>query len=701
MTRLFLVIFIAFSIPIFSQSEYKPIKSHGKIPDDFLTDGLGLFDKLEKEINSKKLINLKNKKTDFLLYNALSINSLLKSGSVTFNDPISEYCGKILDKVLVNDTKLRKKVRVYTVKSTVANAFCTANGIIFVSTGLMAQVQNEAQLAFILSHEITHFTKEHHITGFAHKQEIIKKRRQYRTNEEKLDEYFSYSKEQEFEADEEGYKRYKETGYSINEIESTFDMLLYSYLPFDEEEFNFSYVESDYFIIPENLKLKHYNEITATEDYEDEESTHPNILKRKENIKELIKGNENGGKKYIISESTFQSVQKKARYELSYLYRITNNFEKSIYNSSLLLKNDPDSKYLKTNIAESIYGLLFYKNKTKFLSAHVKSKKIEGYSQQVNYFFEEIDKDALNLLGLNYAWRLRNEYPGDKYIKLLSDSVLVQATHNISFPLTELPLKTSELIISDDNVDLSKLSKTEKIKHRKKQTTKKLSSGKYYYNALMGLADTDILFEQYNKVKKGIDKKELTPKEKKAIRNKENEMDDKIEKYGHSLGIDSIGMFPLYYQYDLGKVSVNRIKKHKSQKIKFAKKMSSSAKKIDLEINYLDISGLKKNDLDRFNNFALLTTWFYESYFQPENDFVLGTQQYLYDINDYIDMNYYAWPIMRNIGSWHQYTIFLFEMHTGNLVYKYQEQLPGMRSDITKSNLYYSLLQIKRKQKEK
>ena len=43
------------------------------------------------------------------------------------------------------------------------NAFATPGGHIFVTRGLLAQMQNEAELAGVLAHEISHVLKKHHL----------------------------------------------------------------------------------------------------------------------------------------------------------------------------------------------------------------------------------------------------------------------------------------------------------------------------------------------------------------------------------------------------------------------------------------------------------------------------------------------------------------------------------------------------------
>jgi len=52
-------------------------------------------------------------------------------------------------------------LRVYIVETPEFNAAAMPNGAIMVNTGLLLRMQNEAQLAFVLGHEITHFLHRH------------------------------------------------------------------------------------------------------------------------------------------------------------------------------------------------------------------------------------------------------------------------------------------------------------------------------------------------------------------------------------------------------------------------------------------------------------------------------------------------------------------------------------------------------------
>jgi beta-barrel assembly-enhancing protease len=60
-------------------------------------------------------------------------------------------------------------LRVYIVDDPSSNAMTAPNGMVIVWTGLLLRCQNEAELAFVLGHEITHYLKRHSLLNFQKK----------------------------------------------------------------------------------------------------------------------------------------------------------------------------------------------------------------------------------------------------------------------------------------------------------------------------------------------------------------------------------------------------------------------------------------------------------------------------------------------------------------------------------------------------
>lgn len=85
---------------------------------------------------------------------------LEKSGKV-YDDPLlEEYLGRIGDRLLPEEVKQvgGPGFRFTVFRDPSLNAFAMPNGHVYVHTGLLARVENEAQLATVLGHELTHVT---------------------------------------------------------------------------------------------------------------------------------------------------------------------------------------------------------------------------------------------------------------------------------------------------------------------------------------------------------------------------------------------------------------------------------------------------------------------------------------------------------------------------------------------------------------
>jgi predicted Zn-dependent protease len=88
---------------------------------------------------------------------------LEKSGRL-YDDPLlEEYLGRVADHLLPPEVKEAGNVgfRLRVFRDPTLNAFALPNGRIYFHTGLLARLENEAQLATIIAHETTHVTHRH------------------------------------------------------------------------------------------------------------------------------------------------------------------------------------------------------------------------------------------------------------------------------------------------------------------------------------------------------------------------------------------------------------------------------------------------------------------------------------------------------------------------------------------------------------
>ena len=170
-----LIYFLIASLSIANAQDfdnYQLLKSTGTIPADFLIPSSEKYKKEIESIDKDEKRTERNDKKQFYLESNFLIDDLLQSSRVLFNDPITDYVNKVADELLKDEDELRQKLRFYAVRSSAVNAFATNQGIIFVNVGLLAQLESEAQLAFVLAHEIAHVQHGHALDMFLEAKKI-------------------------------------------------------------------------------------------------------------------------------------------------------------------------------------------------------------------------------------------------------------------------------------------------------------------------------------------------------------------------------------------------------------------------------------------------------------------------------------------------------------------------------------------------
>ena len=165
-----------------------------------------------------------------LWHAAQRIESRLKRSGQIYSDPnIRIYLQGVMDRLY---PEYQGKIKVEILKAPVLNAFALPNGAVYVNTGLIAAMENEAQMATVLAHEGIHFVNKHsalqrrnyHSTvgvswavallGIPFLPDLIS-----------ASSIFGYSQELENEADKLGYARLQAAGYDVRQAPKTFQHL--------------------------------------------------------------------------------------------------------------------------------------------------------------------------------------------------------------------------------------------------------------------------------------------------------------------------------------------------------------------------------------------------------------------------------------------------------------------------------------------
>lgn len=412
-------------------NRYVPVRATGAIPEDMRMTSSDKYERDLKQVDQSKKKRQQDAHERFLLQSNFQLDEILLSGKVVFNDPITQYVTKVKDIILKGEPDLQQQIRVYVVKSPVVNAFATNSGVLLVNMGLIAHLRTEADLAVVLCHEIQHYIKKHPLNTYMNAS-VLKdnaKMLGLKNTEDYLAAKARYSREVEAEADGMGFELYKNSGYTRSTAETVFDILLGADEPFDQIPWDKSYFESEYLRFPARydrwpILEPHFEDVA-----DDSLSTHPSVDTRKEKVGERVSeaDKEMGpdrGEDFQVGVQDFLEMRKRCRFELSELYLRATAYEDAIYNSYLLLQEEPESEYLHKNIARSIYGMMMHKQARKFSEVHVPSSDRGGEIQQLHRFTESLDNPGMWIFAIRQVWGAYLKYPEDKELQSMAEGML-------------------------------------------------------------------------------------------------------------------------------------------------------------------------------------------------------------------------------------------------------------------------------------
>lgn len=612
--KTFLVLFLP--IITFGQdwNYYKPIQAKGEVPSDFTEAFSTKYRKEKRQISKNSSKKDQERQENFHQQSEYFIDEFLTNGKVFYGDTITNYCQSVLDNLIGDDPDLKNKVRIYTVKTPVVNAAATANGIIFVNLGLIAQMETEAQLAYILAHELVHFTNDHVLDQYIKEEKINDGEDLYRntSEDEKLTELSNHSKSHELEADEEGYEKYfKASSYNSNAPYEVLDILQYAYLPVDEIPFDKSIFSHGNYEIPSSYQLEKVASIKAVDDYDDENSSHPNLLKRRKKLGRIIKKQE--GENFIVSESLFKHCRKVARFELSRLHLVNRNYVESIYNSFLLLRDNPGNRYLRLSIAKALHGLTVYESESDLYDVLQNYEDIEGESQQLYYLFDKLGEGELSVLNLSYTCKLKQDYPDDEAIDRLYKRALELMVFENELVLDDFYTISIDSMKLQTKVEIDSLaeqlrgnSKVAKIK-RKGMDYEAGDEDTYWKYAFVEFMDSGTFVDDMMDTEDAFEESKEAGEDSKT----KNIVVDK-SRFGKNahLNIDkAMVVTPKYLNLDQRDENGIKFLSSEENLIIYKGILQQSANKLNLELDFLDYKSHRGIDAKTFNQMSILKSW--------------------------------------------------------------------------------------------
>ena len=159
-------------------------------------------------------------------------------GLIYPDQALENYLNEVVARLQAQSSPGDLAIRVKVLKDAEINAFAYPNGIIYIHTGFLARMDNEAQLAAVLAHEMTHCIKRHALRAYRRHRDrpAFLRRVEHTLSKTRIVRLAGYSgtmaalsgyiKELEAEADLMGLELMAKAGYDTGEALSLCDRMI-------------------------------------------------------------------------------------------------------------------------------------------------------------------------------------------------------------------------------------------------------------------------------------------------------------------------------------------------------------------------------------------------------------------------------------------------------------------------------------------
>ena len=313
------------------------------------------------------------------------IGEMLRSTRIVTDPSVHGYLQSVLQKIInANDELKGIEIRVVFSRDWWPNAYCMLDGTICINAGLMTLLNNEAELAFVVCHELSHYYLDHSGKSIAKYIETINSKEyqnelkrlskeQYKVNQqaEELNKTMVFdsrrhSRDHEAEADMQAFHFLEKTDYDCNAIVTTLKLLdkiddtaVYQPLDvekvfqFDEYPFKKKWLQKESSIFSQ----MNSNDSPLSQKEKDSLKTHPDCSRRialiSDSVKKIF-----SKKQFIVDEKEFNKLKKDFFVEMMDQCYKNENLSRNLYYSLLLIQsneNMPVAIYSAVRCLNKIY----------------------------------------------------------------------------------------------------------------------------------------------------------------------------------------------------------------------------------------------------------------------------------------------------------------------------------------------------------
>ena len=612
-------------------NDYKIQRCVGALPKGFSSESSVKAKEKMDEIDDMKLRpKEKDLRKQHIILTTFLIDAFLTSGDVLFGDPMSDYINKVADNILKDDPEFRKELQFYILKTNTPNAIATANGMIFVTTGLLARIENEAQLAFILCHEIQHYKLKHSLLQYKQARKLEEESKYADLNTaQKIRKFYHFSVMSETEADTKGYELYSKTGYAKTQIVKAFENTKFFEYPFLEREIGLSFFEDQYFkfdsvfVVDYNKKVKSTSSLYRETGFISERSknskrrgsskynTHPALDTRIETLNKLIGKDTLSGVNFSLDKGEFDAVQHQARCEELYLQLRAAEFANAFYLANAMDSEYGKSLYTSKVKAMGLYGLAKHKvRKHPLLYYGCYYNKAKGGWRNYKFFNTILDRREMQCLASRELWKLSAEN-NNAFINALRDDVFKEFVTLAGLSFDRLLECTGE---------------------------KPKVNSELYYNYFGELLKKPE-FIQYIRDEEKLEYEFIEPKKSKKNKNSLNQ----------KLKLNSVLLFdPEYSCYEYRPKVIKRdFFREEEMKVQLAESLADVGAQNGVDITYISNSVGGSLTTESLNEYSILRDWILERLFNDTIKFITFTHAEANQISKKYNVDHVAMSVLQ------------------------------------------------------
>ncbi|MDR2234583.1 MAG: M48 family metallopeptidase [Chryseobacterium sp.] len=341
----------------------------------------------------------------------------VKNKDFVFRSEFDPVIRNLIERLRKNNPRIPQDLKILIAKDNMPNAYCLADGTFVINMGLYSWLDNDAQIAAVIAHELGHKiddhtfkmvlnrveqneqdrstvqgikeTTENRSQGRNQKAFDILKNRVYKKSVEK--------RKQEMQADSLGYSIFKRSDFNKNEFVNALQKLqnfdTISPRVLKEETYKKLYdlpkqAFKEKWMKKEDFSLYNYN-FYKEKLNKDSLASHPEMAKRIEKLKKTFPELNISVESEKPSEA-YISLKKTARMEILPNYFHSEDYGVGIYSAMQFLQDEEDEKYYKAWLGKcfaKIYEARKNYNLNRYLDRIEPKEQSESYQQFLNFMW--------------------------------------------------------------------------------------------------------------------------------------------------------------------------------------------------------------------------------------------------------------------------------------------------------------------------